>query len=243
MRAFPWISSGIPSRTSSKPRCLARNSPRATALPRTGPSSRCCPAAATAKWLGIFRRSSTACEILAHEIGDDSAPQFVHAVASGLGLARSAPSGADSNFTVKRIEGETYNALAAADCAIVASGTATVEAALLGTPMVVVYRVAPLTAFILRRMVHTPFFSMVNLVAGTPRRSRAYPGRFHTRRRRGRGSPAAGFSRGARGNEGSSRRRSGAAGDGRRNRASCRCLCSHALGIRARATARDYLVS
>ncbi len=107
-----------------------------------------------------------ACEILAHEMGGDSAPQFVHAVASGLGLARSAPSGADSNFTVKRIEGETYNALAAADCAIVASGTATVEAALLGTPMVVVYRVAPLTAFILRHMVHTPFFSMVNLVAG-----------------------------------------------------------------------------
>jgi lipid-A-disaccharide synthase len=32
--------------------------------------------------------------------------------------------------------------------------------------MVVVYRVAPLTALILRRMVHTPFFSMVNLVAG-----------------------------------------------------------------------------
>ena len=32
--------------------------------------------------------------------------------------------------------------------------------------MVVVYRVAPLTAFILRRMVHTPFFSMVNLIAG-----------------------------------------------------------------------------
>ena len=43
---------------------------------------------------------------------------------------------------MKRIEGETYDTLAAADCAIVASGTATVEAALLGTPMVVVYRVA-----------------------------------------------------------------------------------------------------
>jgi lipid-A-disaccharide synthase len=107
-----------------------------------------------------------ACEVLTREMGKDSVPQFVHAAASGLGSAPSAPDGAHSNITVKRIEGETYNALAAADCAIVASGTATVEAALLGTPMVVVYRVAPLTAFILRRMVHTPFFSMVNLVAG-----------------------------------------------------------------------------
>ncbi len=98
-----------------------------------------------------------ACELLTREMGKDSAPQFVHAAAPGL---------SHTDFTVKRIEGDTYNALAAADCAIVASGTATVEAALLGTPMVVVYRVAPLTAFILRRMVHTPFFSMVNLVAG-----------------------------------------------------------------------------
>ncbi len=40
------------------------------------------------------------------------------------------------------IEGAAYDALAAADCAIVASGTATVEAALSGTPMVVIYRVA-----------------------------------------------------------------------------------------------------
>ncbi len=107
-----------------------------------------------------------ACEILTRELDKDSPPQFVHAAASGLGPAPSASGGADSNFTLKRVEGETYNALSAADCAIVASGTATVEAALLGTPMVVVYRVAPLTAFILRRMVHTPFFSMVNLVAG-----------------------------------------------------------------------------
>jgi lipid-A-disaccharide synthase len=67
---------------------------------------------------------------------------------------------------IKRSEGSTYDALAAADCAIVASGTATIEAALLNTPMVVVYRVAPSTAFFLRRMIRTPFISMVNLIAG-----------------------------------------------------------------------------
>src|ERR1700691_2830523 len=106
-----------------------------------------------------------ACKLLTVKAGKDSQPQFIHAAAPGFGLDPSMAAG-DSGFTVKRIEGETYNTLAAADCAIVASGTATVEAALLGTPMVVVYRVAPLTASILRRMIRTPFIAMVNLIAG-----------------------------------------------------------------------------
>jgi lipid-A-disaccharide synthase len=102
-----------------------------------------------------------ACQRLSREMGRASAaPQFVHAAAPGIG------SSAGAAVDVMRVEGATYDALAAADCAIVASGTATVEAALLGTPMLVVYRVAPLTAMILRRMVHTPYFSMVNLIAG-----------------------------------------------------------------------------
>jgi lipid-A-disaccharide synthase len=109
-----------------------------------------------------------ACEQLTLEMSGGSAPQFVHAAAPGLGQAASAGERARAHLVLKRIEGQTYDVLAAADCAIVASGTATIEAALLGTPMVVVYRVAPATAFILRRLVHTPFFSMVNLVAGRP---------------------------------------------------------------------------
>jgi len=67
--------------------------------------------------------------------------------------------------TVRVVEGETYNALAAADAAIISSGTATVEAALLNTPMVVVYRVSPLTATLAKPLVRTPFFAMVNLIA------------------------------------------------------------------------------
>ena len=73
---------------------------------------------------------------------------------------------ANSAAEIKQVRGSTYDALAAADCGIVASGTATIEAALLGTPMVVIYRVRPLSAFILRGMIRTPFFSMVNLIAG-----------------------------------------------------------------------------
>lgn len=63
------------------------------------------------------------------------------------------------------VEGETYDALAAADAAIVSSGTATVEAALLDAPMVVVYRVSPVTAALAKPLVRTPYFAMVNLIA------------------------------------------------------------------------------
>src|SRR6202008_3122897 len=69
-----------------------------------------------------------------------------------------------SGLCLRVVEGETYNALAPPDPAIVSSGTATVEAALLNTPMVVVYRVSPLTATLAKPLVRTPFFAMVNLI-------------------------------------------------------------------------------
>ena len=71
----------------------------------------------------------------------------------------------DERTAIRIVENATYDALAAADLAIVSSGTATVESALIGVPMVVIYRVAPLTAWIARRLVRTPFFAMVNLIA------------------------------------------------------------------------------
>jgi len=107
-----------------------------------------------------------ACELLAREIEPRGGVEFVLVAAPGLSAERFTAHGERPGVRIHRIEGGAYNALAAADCAIVASGTATLEAALLGTPMVVIYRVAPLTASILRRMMHTPFISMVNLVAG-----------------------------------------------------------------------------
>jgi lipid-A-disaccharide synthase len=94
-------------------------------------------------------------------------PQFVLAAAPGLG-ARNFARYLAGGPPVRVIEGQTYDALAAARCAVVSSGTATVEAALLGTPMVVVYRLSPATAFIVRRLVRSPFFSMVNLILERP---------------------------------------------------------------------------
>lgn len=74
-------------------------------------------------------------------------------------------SGWPPGLKLRVLTGETYNALAAADAAIVSSGTATVEAALLDVPMVVVYRVSPLTATLAKPLVRTPYFAMVNLIA------------------------------------------------------------------------------
>ena len=57
-------------------------------------------------------------------------------------------------------------ALAHSRAGIVASGTATVEAALMDTPFVMVYRVSPLTYLLGRSQVKVPHFAMVNLIAG-----------------------------------------------------------------------------
>ena len=64
------------------------------------------------------------------------------------------------------VEGETDAVLASADVALTASGTATVQTALHDTPMVIVYRVSPLTYRLLRRLVKVDTFAMVNLIAG-----------------------------------------------------------------------------
>jgi lipid-A-disaccharide synthase len=63
------------------------------------------------------------------------------------------------------VQGDTYNALAAADAAVICSGTATVEAALLDVPMVVVYKVSKLTALLAKPLIRTKYFGMVNLIA------------------------------------------------------------------------------
>jgi lipid-A-disaccharide synthase len=113
-----------------------------------------------------YGRIMEACAQLAEGPERIESIQFVHAAAPGLGPEFLADLGKGDAPHITRVEGATYDALAAADCAIVASGTATVEASLLGTPMVVIYRVTPASAIVLRRMIRTPFIGMVNLIAG-----------------------------------------------------------------------------
>ena len=90
--------------------------------------------------------------------------QFV--LASAPGCAASLRQNWPGGIKVLIVEGQTYDALAHADASVVASGTATVEAALLDAPMIVVYRVTPLTALLAKPLVRTAHFAMVNLIAG-----------------------------------------------------------------------------
>jgi lipid-A-disaccharide synthase len=62
--------------------------------------------------------------------------------------------------------GHSHEALAAADMALVASGTATLETALFKTPMVIAYRQSPITWALMRSMLYLPYVGMPNILAG-----------------------------------------------------------------------------
>jgi lipid-A-disaccharide synthase len=73
-----------------------------------------------------------------------------------------------SRVSIQVQEGRTWDILACSDLALAASGTVTVEACLLQTPMVTFYRVNRLSYRIGKFMVRVPFYSMVNLIAERP---------------------------------------------------------------------------
>ena len=67
---------------------------------------------------------------------------------------------------VNIISGYTYDAISCSDLAIVASGTATLETALLGVPMVIIYKISSLTYFIGKFIVHVRNIGLANIIAG-----------------------------------------------------------------------------
>jgi len=96
--------------------------------------------------------------------------QFVLALPAGF---RSGLGAEDQSFwervraaSIQVIEGHTWDALAHAEIALAASGTVTIEGAMLSVPMVTFYRVNALSWILGRWLVRAPFLSMVNLVAG-----------------------------------------------------------------------------
>jgi lipid-A-disaccharide synthase len=101
-------------------------------------------------------------------------PRIASAVVGTQFLVARAPNLPDSYFLpfqgsgapVRIVEGATDDVLAASDAVITASGTATVQTALHGKPMVVVYRLSPVTYKLGKPLVRVSMYSMVNLVAG-----------------------------------------------------------------------------
>lgn len=89
--------------------------------------------------------------------------QFILAVASTLDVEQIRSQVGQSSIHI--IQGDTYNAVHASDLTIVASGTATLETALLERPMVIVYRMAPVTYALARLIVRVPHIGMPNLIA------------------------------------------------------------------------------
>jgi lipid-A-disaccharide synthase len=93
-------------------------------------------------------------------------PQFVMPLASTVERSEVEGMLGRGPARIKLIEQDGYNALGHALAAVVASGTATVEAALLGVPMVIVYRGSELNWRLIRPLIKLDTFGMANLIAG-----------------------------------------------------------------------------
>lgn len=93
-------------------------------------------------------------------------PEVEWVVAAVDNLPRSAYTLPASYTRVHIVEGATYDAVTHATAAVVTSGTATLETALLGTPQVVVFRTSRLSYTIAKAVVQVKFISLVNLIAG-----------------------------------------------------------------------------
>jgi len=99
----------------------------------------------------------------------DSRLSFVMPAASAARRAELEPLlGRYPDLEITLVDGRAREAMAAADAILVASGTATLEGALLRRPMVVAYRLAPLSWFLVSRLVRTEYAALPNILAGRP---------------------------------------------------------------------------
>ena len=92
--------------------------------------------------------------------------QFILPLASSLKLGDIEPLIAASGLDVRVIDGQVYDVMQVCDAIITVSGTVTLEIALMGTPMVIIYRVSPLTYQIGKRLIKVDHIGICNIVAG-----------------------------------------------------------------------------
>ncbi len=97
-----------------------------------------------------------------------SFPEYQFVIAGAPGIDADFYSQFIEDTSVKLISGQTYRILAQSEAALVTSGTATLEAALLNVPQVVCYRMPlpKLSYWAFKHILHTPYISLVNLICG-----------------------------------------------------------------------------
>jgi len=92
--------------------------------------------------------------------------QFIIPLAPGISETNLHPILRDGPVPIRVVNGFGYDVMALSDLIITASGTATLEAAILGKPMVIVYKVSSLTYWVARALIRVKHIGLVNLVAG-----------------------------------------------------------------------------
>lgn len=92
--------------------------------------------------------------------------QLVIGVAPGLDIEHEIKPLIQINLDIRLIEDRSHEVMAASDALLISSGTATLEAGLLGVPMVILYRVSAISYAILKRFLLIPDIGLVNVVAG-----------------------------------------------------------------------------
>lgn len=92
--------------------------------------------------------------------------RFVLAQASSVSDADLQPHVATSPLDIRVVRENRHAVLSCCDAVVTCSGTATLEVALLGVPMVIVYKLAPLSYWLGRLLVNVPYIGLANIVAG-----------------------------------------------------------------------------
>jgi lipid-A-disaccharide synthase len=113
----------------------------------------------------LYQNTSLQVEYVGHPLLDIEPPKLDQGAAiREVGLAGARPILGTAAITV--FGGDIYRTLALCDLALVASGTATLETAIMGVPMVIAYRISPVSFRLAKMVVRVPFIGLVNLVAG-----------------------------------------------------------------------------
>ncbi|MFP4015624.1 MAG: lipid-A-disaccharide synthase [Halanaerobiales bacterium] len=91
--------------------------------------------------------------------------QFLLPLAKGVDKSKISKMAAEYNLILKLVDDNTYEVMKISDLIIVASGTATLEAAILGTPMVIIYKVGSLSYYLGKKLVKVDYIGLPNIIA------------------------------------------------------------------------------